>query len=73
MNQREAKRLREADSTPYAVFMPALRGGGALIHGTGYVSARVVQSGKAERIILTASEAALLRTDRAAFLRAMGR
>ncbi len=71
MNAREAKRLREADDTPYAVLVTD--GGLALIPVTGCRSARVVQGGKAERIILTASEAALLHTDRAAFLRLVGR
>jgi len=75
MNKREAKRLADADTTPYAVFIPnnGKGGGGALIHVTGYSSARVVQGGKADRPILTASEAAKVNSDRAAFLRSVGR
>jgi hypothetical protein len=75
MNKREAKRLADEDNTPYAVWLPnnGKGGGGALIHVSGYTSARVVQGRKPDRPILTASEAKLAQTDRAGFLKKLGR
>jgi hypothetical protein len=56
MNKREAKRMREEDSTPYAVKSQG-RSGISLIHVTGYDNARKVRSKIAGAVILTAAEA----------------
>jgi hypothetical protein len=54
MNQREAKRIREEDDTPYGVLIGD--GGLALIHVSGYANAKVVAGRKSHRLILTKSE-----------------
>jgi hypothetical protein len=59
MNKREARRMAEADTTPYGVLSRGRTGYG-LIHVTGYRNARIVH--RPGDLILTASEIERVRT-----------